>query len=623
MIPKVSRCFLLSLGACLLLGSLPAAAEPPTFSVTVPSGITSLPFRVKDAEFSTALNAIVAVAESPNQLHIYYPDTDLLVSVNLQVPPTCVSVSPNGLQAVVGHNAWISVVDLSTPSLLKTVPVSANVIDIVHGGNGYAYAFAGDGYTRSLNLSTDVVVNSNYNFRNPAAARLHPAGDRIYGADRGTSPDDVMRINVNNGPAVFAYDSIYHGDYAMCGDVWISMDGLRLFTACGNTFRASSDPNFDIRFAGKLSQENRITWTTHSQSGNSIAVLPGYSQFSFPPAPRIDNEIHYYTHDFLLYRGKAILPSFVVQNTSWAPRGRWLFFNAAGTKQYVIVQADEASGILYDYGVVTVDCTAATVSVDPTTLNVGAASSNVQVNVTGTAGCGWKATSNAAWIETFSSGVSDGTVAFTVAANATADSRSGSITVGNATINVTQSAPLPVAVAATASAPASISITWTAEGAVDHYEVWRSSGGAFTMVGAPAAAPYTDTTVSAGNAYVYKVRSVVSGGATTAFGLPDYAHTFTFTDAPLAAGMDIKAAHITELRSVAAALRAAAGLGAPTFTDPSLPGVVAKAVHITELRDSINAVRTALGLPSLTFPALSAGSTIEAQTTEELRTGTR
>lgn len=610
--PFLVALFLLCAGAL-------AAQEPADVSAELMSAVEPLPFRVIDAEFSAALNAIVAIADNPSQLHVYNPDTKELGAVNLQLPPRCLSISPDGLKAVVGHNGWVSSIDLATLTLLKTIPVSANVNEIVHAGNGFAYAFTPDYFDDiySINLTTEAVTTSNGG-RTPAAARLHPAGNRVYGADRNLSPDDIMRIDVTPaGPADFAYDSPYHGNYSFCGNLWTSMDGLRLFTACGNVFRASDDPMQDMTFSGQLSEETFITWTSHSQSANSVVVLP-----SFTNLPRNDNEVHYYTHDFLLYRGKATLPPFEVDEEAWAPRGRWIFFNAAGTKQYVIVQADEDSNLELDFGVVTIDCTNATLIPTPSSMTVGAGAGSAQFTVAGSAGCGWKATSNASWITTTSSGIGDGTVSFNVTANNTAAARSGTITVGSATFTVTQSAPIPTSVIATATTPASIGISWSIAGSVDHYEVWRSaSGGAYVQVGSPAGTSYTDSTVSANTVYLYTVRAVVTGGAMTGFSLPDYAHTYTLTDVLLNALTPIKAAHVSELRTVANAIRTAAGLTAATFTDPSLPGVVVKAVHLTELGDALNAARATLGLPALAAPSISPGTVIAAQHVIDLRTG--
>lgn len=437
-----SRALVCAIVLCCNFLTLTAEAgqSPDASTASISSAVTVLPFRVRDAEFSTALNAIVAVRESANQLTVYYPDTAATYDVNLPAAPTCVGVSPDGRHAAVGYNGFVSDVDLSTRSLLQTLPASSNVIDVIHGGT-WVYAFGTDGNVRSVNLSTGVWSTPSYSFRNPAASRLHPAGDRIYGADRNTSPDDIIRFNTSTGPAVLAYDSVYHGDYAMCGNVWIGADGVRLFTACGNTFRASNSADLDIRFAGKLSQEGRITWVANAQTGNIVAVLPAESSYcpSYPCPARADNEIHYYAYDNLLYRGKAVLPTFSSEGKSSPSRGRWLFYNADGTKQYVVVQADSTFGITNDWGVVTVDCAGATVSVTPATATVPGTGGPLSLTVLGSAGCGWSASSSATWMQTSTTGVGDGTVTVNVSTNPTSAPRTGTITVGNAFVSITQS----------------------------------------------------------------------------------------------------------------------------------------------------------------------------------------
>jgi RHS repeat-associated protein len=95
-----------------------------------------------------------------------------------------------------------------------------------------------------------------------------------------------------------------------------------------------------------------------------------------------------------------------------------------------------------------------------------------------------------------------------------------------------------------------------------------------------------------------------------------------FTDDPLPAGIQIKAVHITELRTAVNQARALAGLAAATWTDNSLSGVAVKVVHITELRSALAAARAALGFSVATYtdPTLTAGSTlVKAVHIQELR----
>lgn len=611
--------FLCLLFACSASISAQETAELtfPVFSFNVSSPIVSLPFKIKDAEFSSSLNAIVAVSQTPNQLHIYRPETNELVSVNLQVPPTCVSVSPDGHSAVAGHDAWISHVNLDNGTLLQTIQVSAVISDIVLGGNDFAYAFAQGSFVPvySINLTTGVQSQSQSSIFGGNVARRHPGGQSMYGADTAASPADIEKYSIANDVAQVAYDSPYHGDYPMCGNLWLSVDGQRIYTACGRVFRASSDFSQDMRYVGSFSTPVSIQWAEHTQTGSSIAILPQLSSAA-------DGEIRYFTPDFLLYRGAAMLPRFVVGEATWAAQGRWLFFNAAGTKQYVVVQADTAANITSDFGLVTVDCTNASITLDPTSASFESSFTTAQFAVTGSPGCGWTSVSNAAWVNTNSSGVGDGIVTYTVSANTGVAPRNGTITVGGATFTVSQEGVNPTSLVATATSPTAVSLSWMSAVSVDHFEVWRSSGGAFTLVGTPVSNAFTDST-TASTGYVYEVRSVAAGGAMSDFSAPDYAHTFTLTDPVVSAGMTIKAAHVTELRSAINAMRNAAGIAPATFTDGSLQFVTVKRAHIIELRDAIQALRASLAMPAVDFSSLPLNDWVRASRIEELRAAMR
>lgn len=127
--------------------------------------------------------------------------------------------------------------------------------------------------------------------------------------------------------------------------------------------------------------------------------------------------------------------------------------------------------------------------------------------------------------------------------------------------------------------------------------------------------PGTSTVVVRDYIYAGSQLLAVTGGVTP---------TFTFTDSTLTAGVTaVKAVHITELRTAVDSYRAAAGLGAATWTDPALSGIAIKAIHIQELRARLDEARAALGYApaSYTDSTLTAGTTsIRVVHITELRT---
>lgn len=80
-------------------------------------------------------------------------------------------------------------------------------------------------------------------------------------------------------------------------------------------------------------------------------------------------------------------------------------------------------------------------SLAPTAASVGAAATAGSVDVTAPAGCGWTAASNASWISITggAAGSGNGTVNYSVQANATASPRQGTLTIAGITFTVSQS----------------------------------------------------------------------------------------------------------------------------------------------------------------------------------------
>ena len=99
-----------------------------------------------------------------------------------------------------------------------------------------------------------------------------------------------------------------------------------------------------------------------------------------------------------------------------------------------------------------------------------------------------------------------------------------------------------------------------------------------------------------------------------------------FTDDPLTAGVSIRRAHVTELRSRIDALRTRFQLPAVSWTDITAGVTLVAAQHVDQLRAALGAAYSAAGraVPVYTDPVLSAGTTIvQAVHFRELRTNVK
>ena len=334
------------------------AGEKVISLTTTPSNVATeikpFDFKVIDAEYVKSLDAIVMVSAQPNQLHLYDVSTHTDEVVDLNLAPSSVSVSPDGKSAAVSHNARISLVDLINLKLIKVLDVSADVSDVVLAGNGYAYAFPRtDQHVRIHNIHIESGVeeiDTSYSIYAGTVAKLHPNGEAIYGADNGLSPSDIEKYNILDGPAKYLYDSPYHGDYDMCGNLWFSEDGLRVFTKCGNVFYSSNVKEEDMVYNGSLEQIKAITDMSHVATVGKVLVIPETTRFDDTDQ---DISLHIYSYEFLGFERKITFPRFAAPTIiNSQGHGRFVFVNSANSKIYVIVQANESSGILNDFGVV-------------------------------------------------------------------------------------------------------------------------------------------------------------------------------------------------------------------------------------------------------------------------------
>ena len=191
-----------------------------------------------------------------------------------------------------------------------------------------------------------------------------------------------------------------------------------------------------------------------------------------------------------------------VSNASWITITSGASMSGLGSTNYSVAVNSTASprtGTLTVAGqTVTVSQAAGSCSysVSPTSVSVPSTGSNQSVSVTTGSSCAWTSVSNASWI-TITSGASMsglGSTNYSVAANPTSSTRTGTLTVAGQTVTVTQAggsctysvSPTSVSVASTAS-NGSVAVTtgsgcaWTATSAVSWITI--TSGASMSGLG--------------------------------------------------------------------------------------------------------------------------------------------
>ena len=324
-----------------------ADAQPEPGMAPLPTSFrTALAHNVVDAEFSRALNAVVSVATWPNNaLHVYDLASRIERTLPLVKAPTSVSVSPDGLTAAVGHDALVTHVELAsvagpTPQT-RLLTLSTDAGDVVLDGHGVVHVFAG-GYGWSRVHS--IVVASNVEtlhdgFWGPyggSKARLHPSGNDIYAANNGLSPADIENYLITGNTVEWLRDSPYHGDYSMCGNLWFSDDGARIFTACGNTFRSSTVAADDMVYAGRLpfGTLDKVDFVSSLSATREAAVIesPAYDCQPYGQINPCYSHLSLYEPEFLARVSSYSIPPVAVNGASYEQRGLYVFHQSGGGK---------------------------------------------------------------------------------------------------------------------------------------------------------------------------------------------------------------------------------------------------------------------------------------------------
>lgn len=312
------------------------SSTPVTISFSAAYTAVTLDFGVIDAEYSDSLDRIVMISANPARLKTFAPATGQFTDLELPLTPTSVSVGPSGKTAAVGHNEAVSHIDLSQNLVTSTLAVSTDVSDVVLADNGYIYSFPRTGQHENI-YSTEIATGAEtltWGIYDGTKAKLQPGTQAIYGADNGLSPSDIEKYSIAAGPAEYLYDSPYHGDYDMCGDLWFSEDGNLIFTACGNVFATSSVKAEDMVYSGSL--DMRVASLDHSQQSGVVAAITGPT-FSDPDQ---DATVSFFTDNPLSKTETSELPRVLTSTGAPTAHGKYIFLRSDGLRHFVIAQGD-------------------------------------------------------------------------------------------------------------------------------------------------------------------------------------------------------------------------------------------------------------------------------------------
>jgi hypothetical protein len=349
-------------GTDLATGLRGPPPDPEAASLKVLSRIL-LPHDVVDAEYNRSFDRIVMAATYPaNALYVYDVAAGTEESVALEMRPTSISISPDGLTAAVGHDGLISIVDLAQvgqpgapdPQLLN---VSADVFDVVLDGRGRVHAtpdtpeFQDQIHTVDIATGAERLSDFNGTLFGHTYARLHPAQDHLFVGNQFTSPATIGKWDITGAVPQYVnsadFDAII---FEGCANIWFDESGSQVYSQCGRVSGTDGPLNMALPDMGRLplsgpettSDAFTVVWLDQLAARNEITLIeanavwcdnPGFGIVCYHRLGRFDSAT-------LARLGIAALPPVNVDGTLHAQRGQFVFYQSDGTRKFLLSRLD-------------------------------------------------------------------------------------------------------------------------------------------------------------------------------------------------------------------------------------------------------------------------------------------
>lgn len=298
-----------------------------------------------DAAYSEALERLVAVAANPPAVHLIEPDGLAAATIPLDRAPLAVALSPDGTRAVVGQSRQLTLIDVAAAQRLTSRPMSFEPGSLALTNDGWAYTIPARGQWERL---VGVEMNGTRELENSGRQvfagmqlRLHPDGQRLYAVDTGLSPARMTNFDVSRGRPDAGREWSYRGPQRIMGDLWISHDGTRIYTAGGAIFSAARAAGADMRFLTQLRAIRShlpLLDLAESPAGDLLAVIQE-PHIATRGLDEGGTAVHFFDAHTLEPAGVQVMPSMRFGGEDLEALARRVFFAADGTRIHVIARA--------------------------------------------------------------------------------------------------------------------------------------------------------------------------------------------------------------------------------------------------------------------------------------------
>jgi flagellar basal body rod protein FlgB len=303
----------------------------------------TLAYKPVSALYSKKTNKIIVYTAENNLLSID-PDSKTTQTLHMGQAAKCIAVDNTGAYAVLGHNNSISVVDLSTMKLKKTISTPSTVEHMCIASDGWIYYF-NNSYIQAVNLSTGFNISNRTSMYSYGPMELHTSENYIYAYPRFTS-GSFYKFSVQNGQVKELY---YKGRSTI---FWLSSSGERMYTPFWEVLRTSDIELEDLSFSQNfIDMKNEIILALcDSKLRNKTFLIPSNKPYT----------VRLYDYTYLNYQKSFAIEHFIAGNSLSTSKlfqgeGKYLFYNDQINKVYVLLKAPSNSGIIDDWALQTID----------------------------------------------------------------------------------------------------------------------------------------------------------------------------------------------------------------------------------------------------------------------------
>ena len=244
-----------------------------------PDNVKEIPGNITDAHMDKNNDMLYLTTSQPNRLLVYNTRTKAIVrELPLNHAPTCFSMSEDGRKAVIGHNGYITSVNLDNFSVSKIIDVNYNIFDIEWGTDNWVC------YTPGLDVQhyqlewinldsalTYISPSGIYGLYGKALIKKIPRQNYIVASRLFISPSGITVFDIRTRDGI----TYFHEEI---NDFWFSSDGYHLFSSYNRIYRTSSLLNSSTSILvspiGTFSPApSRIHWIDHCPASRSVWIL--------------------------------------------------------------------------------------------------------------------------------------------------------------------------------------------------------------------------------------------------------------------------------------------------------------------------------------------------------------